>query len=801
MRPKSDFQKQTDLTAKNLRDTAQSPSVRQLSRLSLPEIDKVVDLVSKVIPAGNVPGMILSGLTRLSGQRVQPQKVRQDVNILFKEMDLLIDQAKYGAFFAGPAAVIWGYQNILKLAGKDPAASFPEGTWQFYVDYALREDTARHANETHGFDTSLKQHDIRLSAVDRLTAWVMASITCLHGYDSLLANEWYERTATALLQDVTAGTPGSSRYSRLYREWETRRPYGRDAEAAGYDYPSYRRKKFEEFLKKSLQSLHAPVHANWQAKLKAAGERDLSAYQRQMSILAYLDPGPYGETRVPFGLDKAHVGIIHKGNYYLLPVCEEGTGKPLDVISVRAQVASILISGAPARTDLTQLVCVKRASQPALRQKLNPILRRDLEQLRYAPILLNSDPRDRALPLSELRRGERGAGDHPLTIFDTGETFVFDQSHIFFDGAWGAALAEIMTKEALSWAAYLNLLAPAPPNSRRLYKSPALPLEPTDVSIIQQAPPAAPEAGAETNEANVKACQSLRKIFKQRSDLLRLTINDLLVLYRAIHAISYQPSKVIESELARLAGTSPQVHELIQKSLGDSRRVNPSILIPIDASRRVPRDRVYPLNIEVPLAELDLVNLHRQTTRSHDVRPGAYEKFDNLQRIYLATLAGFGEIFNKAKWIATQGESASVGAIKLMALLPLPLQRLLDKIPERYELLNNLLKGSEVFSNLGAVAKESSLTRFISAKDDNSQKQLVWGAMTDAKGIMHITLRDFRPQVAALQKIGRGDLAVLLAQDYLDSYARGLNKYIQEISRITSASHETQQATQKRIPT
>ena len=64
-----------------------------------------------------------------------------------------------------------------------------------------------------------------------------------------------------------------------------------------------------------------------------------------------------------------------------------------------------------------------------------------------------------------------------------------------------------------------------------------------------------------------------------------------------------------------------------------------------------------------------------------------------------------------------------MGAIKLLAHLPLPLKKLLDQVPARYEKLNNLLKGTEVLSNLGAVAKTSSITRFITAKDDNDQKQ------------------------------------------------------------------------------
>jgi hypothetical protein len=175
-------------TADNLRTIAHSVMLRDLSRLSLPEIDTAVDLVARMIPAGNVPGIILSGLARLSERRPSLKTVKRDINLLFQGVEQALDKAVYGAFFAGPAAVIWSYQNLLKLAGKNPEDAFPEGTWQFYVDYALREDTARHANETHGFDTILNQHQIRSSPVDRVTAWVMAAVQCLHQYNNLLEN-------------------------------------------------------------------------------------------------------------------------------------------------------------------------------------------------------------------------------------------------------------------------------------------------------------------------------------------------------------------------------------------------------------------------------------------------------------------------------------------------------------------------------------------------------------------------------------------------------------------------------------
>jgi hypothetical protein len=205
----------TIVTRENLKEIAQSPTVRNLSHLSLPEIDSVVEQVSQVVPAGNLPGVILSGLARLPGRRLPPEVIKKDVNRLMQTLD----KAVYGAFFVGPAAVIWGYQNLLRLAGKDPGDSFPNGPWQFYVEYALREDTARHTYETHGFDTTLQRHHIALDPADRITAWVMAAIYSLHQYDDLLKNEWRERIYTRMLRDVTKETPEAGRFTNLYRQW------------------------------------------------------------------------------------------------------------------------------------------------------------------------------------------------------------------------------------------------------------------------------------------------------------------------------------------------------------------------------------------------------------------------------------------------------------------------------------------------------------------------------------------------------------------------------------------------------
>ncbi len=789
-------------TADNLRSIAQSKELRDLSSLSLPEIEAVIDLVAQVIPAGNVPGVILNGLVRLTGRRPPLDDVRRDVNLLFRGIKQTLDRAVYTACFTGPAAVIWGYQNLLKLAGKNPDEAFPEGVWQFYTEYALREDSARHANETHGFDTALRQHGLELSEVDRLTAWVMAAITCLHSYDELLRNEWRERVYTRLLAQVTTGEPDAAVYARLYQEWARQRPYRRGQDSEPQEtYPLYRRLKFDRFLEQAMAGLRADLRLAWLERVRQAREQELPAYQRQMSILAYLEPGPYDETKVTIPLAQARIGLIHQGCYFLIPASFPGTARPAEVNTVRAQITS-LVHHPPRRppAQLARIVQIKREAWADLRPEMSRTLVAELDTLRQAPILLNADQRPAHLPLAEIRQAERGAGDHALTLFDTGETMVFDQSHIFFDGAWGAALAEIMTNEALSWAVYLHQLPPARPQKIPITAL-TCHLQPGDLSRFAATPGITPEVSVETDAVDLPAILALRKLFKQRNDLLELTVNDLLVLYRAIHAASYEPDPKLLATLKELAGLERTFTAAAAalSALDRTQQANPTVVIPVDASQHSPRDRLYPMTFEVPLEELDLLDLSRQVAETLDAYHQAekeqatllYDKFDQLQRVYLATLAGFGQVSSKAKQIAMTGESSSVGFIKLLAHIPPPLQRLLDRYSGRFDLLNDFIKGREVFSNVGAVAPTSTLTRFITAKDDNDKKTLAWGILTDAQGVMRITLRDFRPHVGLLVAAGRRDLALGMAEDYLKAYAHGLNRFIRDLQRITRTSRET----------
>ncbi|MCB0037850.1 MAG: hypothetical protein KDE51_27645, partial [Anaerolineales bacterium] len=779
---KTDYQKAFTLTRDDLKSIAQSRQIRDLSSLTLPEIDKVVELVSRTTPAGNVPGMILNGLARLPGRQAPPPKtVERDINLLFKGVEQTLDVAIYSAFFAGPAAIISGYQMLLKLAGKDSESAFPNGTWQFYVDYALRNDSARHANETHGFDTTLDQHQLHINQVDRMTAWTMAAIHTLHQYEAILENEWRERVYTYLLQEVTHNLSDHEYFASLYRVWERQRPYARGIDVhPADDYATYRRKKFDAFIEQEMQSLAPRVQREWIERVQNS-KRALEAYQQQLTILSYLTPGTYGENHEPIERQRLKVGLIYNGRYYLLPTIDPETGAPPHVATVRQQIVDLVKHPAdhPA-VSLIPLATIKRAAAAKVRGRLNEGLQTELQRLREAPILLNFDKRPQQLPLADIRAAERGVGDHPLTIFDTGQTFVFDQSHIYFDGAWGAALAEIMSNEALAWAVYLHTLPPPTGQNTRPY---ALQIELTDKDrrYIEQAPQETQSVAAETTEVKLQIMMRVRQLFKQRSDLLQLTVNDLLVLYRALHAARYQPSQALVDKLRKLtaAKQTATAATAALEALRNIQQFNPVILMPIDASRRTPRERLYPMTFEVPLADLDLIALHEKTVAAmsaYQAREiGAKEQFEELQTAYLSVLAGFGHLLNSAKEVAIAGRSNSVETIRLLANIPKPLQNLLATIPDRFEVINDMVKGREVFSNVGAVAPSSTLTRFITAKDDNERKTLCWGVITDANGMMTVSLRDFRPHVGLLCQVGQRPLAQEITQEYLDAYAQGVN--------------------------
>jgi hypothetical protein len=298
----------------------------------------------------------------------------------------------------------------------------------------------------------------------------------------------------------------------------------------------------------------------------------------------------------------------------------------------------------------------------------------------------------------------------------------------------------------------------------------------------------------------MRALRSLRRRLGQRG--VSLTVNDLLILYRFLHAARYRPSPSVSRALEDFGSRADSLEaratlRMIEDTLARFQETNPALLIPMDASNVSPRERVFPTTFRNPLIEIEsrfaAAQECYQACRAHDApgddlanHPETWAAFDQARREFLAYLKAFGELLDALKAVTMRGESFNTATIRLLAHLPTSMQHLLDQIPQRIGVLNDIIKGNEVFSNVGRVAPGASLTRFASAKDDGETKELVWGILTDDQDRMCISLRDFRPFVPPLLTLGESELADLLAQDYLESYVQGFNHFVADLGAIVA---------------
>lgn len=762
----------------------------QLTHLSLPELQSLADEIARIVPAGNVPTMISVGLANLRERVVPVQETRRNLALLMQGMQAFVDKVKYSAIFGGPAAILAAYHMLLRLSGKDPIKSFPEGTWQFYVEFGLREDTAWHACETVGFQQALQRLSTPLEPADELAAWIMAAAWLLQRYPDLLTCEWTERVQLRAISEAI-GDP------RLTERWLKTRPYSAPSDALEDTFIAYRRQAFERFCAQALEGAsrqqRRAYERAWQDR-NAVAERQaaLQAYINQMDIRAALTPSEYNDTRTPIPLDQLHIGVIVRKRYYLIPLAVAASDHARAVAAELLALKPIV----PVATLDRALRTARRSQQPALRRSLPESARQALEQLRTAPILINWDLAKAENRLTDIRSGQRGIGDHALTVFRTAQSNVFDLSHIFFDAANGMAIAEILTGQAVRFARALAARRPARQAAEHGTGYVALTLEtpstltPAKLKKIQ----CSPEVSAETTAVRLELIQDVRRSLLKRSEKLRLTVNDLLLLYRTVFNPLYKPDQAILEAIMALSEqrdkNTQAALQLIIKALDAMRQTNPALLIPIDATPLSPHERIFPTTFRNPMP--NIYEKHRQTYQAFRMLErralGVSASEAQAMRLeYLGMLQKFGEILLAYKDVTMRGESLSTNTIRLLGGLPPAIQRLLDSLPSHFDMLNDTIKGQEVFSNIGQVAATSSLRRFNTAKDDNEKKTLAWGIMTDASGVLHISLRDFRPHVAALSAIGRLDLAQLMAQDLLDKFAHGFNTFMEELLYIARA--------------
>lgn len=767
--------------------------IESLSELDLPEIERIANEVARIVPAGNVPGIILGGLAMLNSRTIDRTESQKYVNLLFKGARMTFDKAIYGTFFAGPAAIIYGYQQLLKLTGKDLDSAFPDGTWQFYLEFALREDSARHTNETTGFNTNVSK---TLNEADQLACWLLSVAQFVIQMPEILKNEWRERVLIRVLAECLADQQTRTKdayldaymriHRELYRNWETLRPYHR---TENMSHPQYRREVFDAYWERYYKQLRRGNKQKFKDKLTEWEEKKLDAYQQQMTWLATLTPGDNQENRQPYDISQANIGVIYHGVYHLVPlqrISEPETARRFAYAVINQP------KHMPASLD-DVLVRTPRANHKTMTALLDDDAQKELELLEHTPILINWDEQSGHKRISEIRQAKRGIGSHALTLMRTTNSMVFDQSHIFFDGAWGASVAQVLTNEALMWAKQISKL---PENTTDMEIPHCLELLIND-AIREQASNKQISTGisAENQSLKMNSIIQLRKMLKQRTDLALITVNDLFILYRGIHAQTYEPSSVLKKRIELLAASPRESDQKVARLVNDAfkaiRSKNPALLIPIDGSKFDPRERIYPMTFRNPIT--DFMRFHNdalEKLRAMEANPGdntIAREFEEARRNYLGLVGGFGKLLTRYTEIAISGGSTSTGTIKFLAHMPPGMQKLLNQIPGRFDVLNEVIKGEEVFSNTGRVAVGSTLRRFITAKDDNEQKTLAWGVQTDDNDIVHFSLRDFRPHVDVLISKGYTGLAQHIAQDYLDSYIDGLNQYTRELRQITVA--------------
>ncbi len=778
----------TQLTTDSIRRLLeqQADEDNPLSILAIAEREDLIDEVSRIIPAGNVLSFVLSGIMTSRAREYHATGAspgKSHLNALFKGVSYMRNNMMYQLAFAGPATVLAGYNMLLQLAGAEPEEYLPDGVWQFYVEFGLREDAGRHQTETLAFSRAASAH--QASEVDQLAAWLLAAQQFLHDYENLLNQVWEEFYRLIVIEETT-GLTG------LLRQWQLERPFA--APNAHTNLLDYRQQRFEAFCKHHLAQVSPQQWRQFSQQWYSPAKQDelgrrRRAYIRQLTIHRYLEPGEYSDERYPTPPESRSIAVVHNNNYFIVPLMPGDANTPKT--DMRQQAAAILSYDGDSRAMVdTILVNAPRQHQMRLRAALSASQREHLERLRKASIIINWDVAPRDQPLTYIRTGRRGIGDHGLTVFRTDASTVFDFSHIFFDGPWAMATAEILTNEA---SKYLKLLADHPPQPIHTIKITPLDLQtnPKFLSVASKVNQKINYVSAEYSKP-IAPLQQARQALKTRTNI-RLTINDLLVLYRTIYGPYYHPSEALKRSLQQVASTQrgSVLVRAIYAMIEQRRNTNPSLFIPIDASRYDPKERLFPSVFRSPL--MDFRTEHEQLLHLRDEaikrklfgsNRAAVDQFYQERQNYLGSLHAFSEVMQRYRDIATSGQSMGATAIRLIAGLPEAAQKIVDGIPGQLTVVNEAIKGEEVFSNVGQVVSNSSISRFSSAKDDNDKKVMVWGIMTDAQDTLHIALRDFRQPVLDLALEGHPQVAQTITLDFLIGYMEGLYTFVDQMQSL-----------------
>jgi hypothetical protein len=800
-----------------------------------------LDPLESYFAATSLGGLIKSGVTLLKARRV---RVRTEAESNRFNLSDFANQVLYYILIAIPAVILEGFQRIRTTVTRQ-TREYPRGSWQYYLGWKLREDLAHHTVETQGYHID---RPAEASELDDLTAWIMTTIQFVWGYEELMGVIWDESIMLKLVEAAAedCGMTNSPDFIRLQRQWEVLRPYGAPLNGT---YADVRRAAFENFIrpKRAMLPREAQEWITDGYERLAATKR--VGYQKQMSLLAKVIANRYMDEKDSIPLWDARIGLIVRGRYYLLDIAahdEDGypvvyghgggrwrlqfrDGEPIDETGeqlilegeqlyrlrdhkwagyldmtsasrIEWQLQQILSETAPEirhpemATDVL-LAETPRSSQRRLRGLLPAESREELRQLSNAPVIINWDAGASEDWLAKLRRAQRGIGDHALTIRRTDKTFIFDQSHVFFDGTWSLAMAEVFTSAAVQWCRRIITITPSESTAVQPLRLQANDTFRKAAEDLRQTP----EVTAETTIFEfISLVSQLRTMLSSRG--AQLTINDLLIITRIFHAAHYIPTPSVQREIDAFAegARSPaekRAVQAIKRSLERGRITNPALLIPVDASVTDPQERIFPITFRNLVLADNLVWVWDNTWDAYqayrrieppDTPEGiqALKNFALKRALLIGNLIAFSHVLAANKNVGLRGDSLNIAILKMLVGLPPFVQHILNYIPEQFSVLNEVIKGDEVYSNVGRVAQKSSLTRFMSAKDDGNTKALVWGIMSDDQNRLIITMRDFRPHVKPLIAADRTDLAQRMAQDYLTTYTAALIGLVARLSAM-----------------
>ncbi|PWK13936.1 hypothetical protein [Tumebacillus permanentifrigoris] len=446
----------------------------------------------------------------------------------------------------------------------------------------------------------------------------------------------------------------------------------------------------------------------------------------QLSMLRWLEPGRFFDRRVAIPLQEVNLAVFHSGWYYLIPVSASTTLQELDAYATSILAGPTEAGGGTVEAVLGQ---TPRRLQKSLREQLPAQTLEGLKALRSAPILLNWSLQASKQRLRDIRNGRRGGNDHPLVLFRTESSIVFDISHVMFDGVWAKRIVDVLTEVATQVERTAPVPATTPLKSLRLESGSNFPV-----------PTRSSEVTAEATGIRLQAMQELRKRLAAQG--IKVTVNDFLIWARFVHAREYKPSA---RALAVLEQAGEKWAAQICKSWEQERRKPPSLMILVDVFKRDPRLRLYPMTIQSDGRE---------------------------------ELAALSARLQQKIASARNGKSFATHAGQLLVWTPPFLRPLSVWASEQLRPFQSRIQADEVFSNLGSVGEHSSISRFTSARGRVQSQTRVWGMVTTREGVLYVTLRDFQPHVQHLSP----KLAQTLTQDYLDAYTATVNRLIERFS-------------------